>query len=436
MQVSVETTQGLERQVTITVPAEVISKDVDARLRQLAKTQRIHGFRPGKVPVKVIQQRYGAAVAQDVAGDVMQKSFVEAIVAQKLNPAGTPALTPSPIKIGEDFTFVAKFEIYPEVAVQNLDKIAIEKPTCDILESELDEMVETLQKQHASWDQVEREATDGDKLDINFIGKVDGEEFDGGQAENFALELGTGRMIPGFEEGVIGHKAGEQFTIDVNFPDEYHAEHLKGKAAQFDITVNKVEAKTLPELNEEFFKLFAPKELTLESLKVDVKANMQRELDQAVKANIKEQALNGLVDNNELEVPAALITGEIEQLKKQAVERFNQYNSDNQPDLPDEIFKDQAERRVKIGLLLGEVIKLNKIEVDDTRLDSTIETMAASYEDPAQVVEYYKNNEDMLNNIRNIVVEDQAVDYILDQANLSDKVVEFSEFMKQGEAKA
>lgn len=436
MQVSVETTQGLERQVTITVPAETIDKEVQGRLRQLAKTQRIHGFRPGKVPMKVIEQRYGNAVAQDVAGEVMQKNFVEAIIAEKLNPAGAPQLTPSPLKAGEDFTFVATFEVYPEVEIKDLEKISVEKPQCEITDAELDKMIETLQKQHASWHEVEREATEGDKVDVNFLGKVDGEAFEGGKADNFSIEIGAGRMIPGFEEGITGHKAGDEFTIDVNFPEEYHAENLKGKAAQFDIVVNKVEEQKLPELDEDFFKLFGSKEPTLESLKGDVEANMQRELEQAVKANVKEQVLNGLLETNEVAVPKALITGEIAQLRKQAMQRFQQYNSDNQPELPDEVFSEQAERRVKIGLLLGEVIKSNKIEVDEERLDSTIETMAASYEDPEEVVNYYKSNEEMMNNIRSVVVEDQAIDFLLESAQVSEKSVKFDEFMKQGNAAA
>ena len=433
MQVSVETTQGLERQLTIVVPADIIDKEVKGRMIQLAKTQRIHGFRPGKVPVKVIEQRYGAAVAQDVAGEVMQKHFVEAIVAEKLNPAGAPELTPSPIKKGEDFSFVAKFEIYPEVALKDLEQIEVEKPTCDITDVDLDKMIETLRKQHASWDEVGRVAKEGDKLDINFIGKVDGEEFEGGKADNFVIEIGSGRMIPGFEEGVIGHKAGEEFTIDVNFPEDYHAENLKGKAAQFDILVNKVEEQKLPELNEEFFKLFGSKEPTLESLKSDVEKNMQRELKQAIKSNVKEQVLDGLIKTNGLDMPKALVAGEIEQLKKQAMQRFNQYNSDNQPELPDELFTEQAERRVSIGLLLGEVIKSNSVEVDESRLESTIEDMAASYEDPSEVVEYYKNNEEMMNNIRNVVIEDQAIELLLDKAKVTEKSVKFDEFMKQGE---
>jgi len=437
MQVSVETTQGLERQVTITVPADTIDKEVQGRLRQLAKTQRIHGFRPGKVPVKVIEQRYGQAVAQDVAGEVMQKNFMEALVAEKLNPAGAPHLTPSPLKAGEDFSFVATFEVYPEVELKDLDQIKVEKPQCDITDAELDKMVETLQKQHVTWHEVERAAAEGDKLNINFVGKVDGEAFEGGKADNFSIEIGTGRMIPGFEEGVVGHKAGEEFVIDVNFPEDYHAENLKGKAAKFDIVVNKVEEQTLPELNEEFFKLFASKEPTIESLKLDVEANMQRELDQAVKSNVKEQVLNGLIETNEIAVPKALVTSEIEQLRKQAVQRFEQqYKSDNQPELPDELFTEQAERRVKVGLLLGEVIKSNKIEVDETRLDSTIVNMAASYEDPAEVVAYYKGNEEMMTNIRSVVIEDQAIDHLLESAKVTEKSVKFDEFMKQGESAA
>lgn len=433
MQVSVETTQGLERKVSVTVPAEIVTKEIQGRLRQLGKTQRIPGFRPGKVPVKVIEQRYGEAVAQDVAGDLMQKHFFEAIVAEKLNPAGGPSMAPSELKQNEDFSFVATFEVYPEVALKDLDQIVVEKPVAEIADADLNKMIETLQKQHASWEEVEQAAADGDKCDIDFVGSVDGEEFEGGKAENFSIEIGSDRMIPGFEAGVKGHKAADEFTIDVTFPKDYHAENLKGKAAKFAIKLNKVETQKLPELDESFFKLFGGEEATLASLKADVEKNMQRELEQTIKSKVKEQVLDGLIKTNELDIPKALISQEVEQLRQQAMQRFNQYNPDNKPDLPDELFTEQAERRVKVGLLLGEVIKVNKIEVNEERLDETIATMAASYDDPAEVIAYYKKNDEMLSNIRNVVIEDQAIDFLLEKAQVSEKTVQFDEFMKQGE---
>ena len=232
MQVSLETTQGLERRLTITVPADKVDGEVNSRLRQLAKTRRIDGFRPGKAPLTVIQKMFGASVAEDVAGDLMQRNFFEAVISEKLNPAGMPTLAPAPIKAGQDFTFTATFEVYPEVAVTGLDAITIEKPQAEVQDADLDKMIETLQKQHADWGVVERAAANDDRVTMNFVGSVDGSEFEGGAAEDFVLVLGSGRMIPGFEEGLLGKKAGEEFSLEVNFPEEYHAENLKGKPAR------------------------------------------------------------------------------------------------------------------------------------------------------------------------------------------------------------
>lgn len=255
MQVSVETTQGLERRLTISVPAEQIEKAVSDSLKNEAKRARIPGFRPGKVPVSVINKRYGKAIRQEITGEVMQRNFIEAIIAEKLNPAGAPTFVPGETD-AENFQFVATFEIYPEVELKGLDAIEVEQPTAEVTDADVDAMIETLRKQHATFEAVEREAAEGDKAKIDFVGSIDGEEFEGGKAEDFELQLGSGRMIPGFESGVEGHKAGEAFDIDVTFPEDYHAENLKGKVAKFAITLKEVQAANLPEVNDEFAKLF------------------------------------------------------------------------------------------------------------------------------------------------------------------------------------
>ena len=241
MQVSVETTQGLERRLTISVPAEKVDVEVNNRLRQMSKTQRINGFRPGKVPPSVIQKRFGKSVRQEVAGEIMQRNFVDAIVAEKINPAGRPSFVAKSNEIGKALEFEATFEIYPEVELQDLEKIAVERPAVEVTDADLDEMFVTLQKQHQTQKENKRKTKKGDKLTIDFNGRVDGEEFEGGKAENFELELGAGRMIPGFEKEITGMKSGEEGTIKVTFPDDYHAENLKGKEAEFDIVIHKTE---------------------------------------------------------------------------------------------------------------------------------------------------------------------------------------------------
>ena len=315
MQVSVETTQGLERRITITVPAENVETEVKKRLQQLSKTQRIDGFRAGKVPVSVINKRFGAAVRQEVAGEVMQRNYIEAIVAEKINPAGAPSFAPKSLEAGKDLEFSATFEVYPEVEVQGLDKIAVEKPAVTVTDEDLANMLETLRKQHAEWAEVDTAAGESDRVTVDFVGTIDGEVFEGGKADDFPLELGQGRMIPGFEDNIVGKKAGEEVVADVTFPEDYHAENLKGKAAQFTITVKKVEAQELPELSEEFATKFGVTEGGVDALKEEVKKNMTRELDQAVKANVKDQAIKGLLENNEIEVPKALVDQEVDQYR-------------------------------------------------------------------------------------------------------------------------
>ncbi len=434
MQVSVETTQGLERRLTISVPAEQIEKLVQENLKQEAKRARLPGFRPGKVPASVIEKRYGAAIRQDVTGQVMQRNFIEAIIAEKLNPAGAPTFIPGETKENA-FEFVATFEVYPEVELKGLDAIEVEQPVATVTDADVDSMIETLRKQHAQYDAVEREAAEGDKVKINFVGSVDGEEFEGGKAEGFELQLGSGRMIPGFEEGIKGHKAGDEFEIDVTFPEEYHAENLKGKAAKFAITLTEVLGANLPEVNDEFAKQFGIAEEGVEGLKAEIRKNMERELAQALKANVKEQVIEGLLTNNEIDLPKALIDGEVNVLRQQAMQRFGGQGA-NMPELPAELFTEQAERRVKVGLLLGEVIKANELKADEERVNALIESMASAYEDPSEVVAYYNGNEELMQNMRNVALEEQAVEALLNSAKVTDKEVAFEEFMNKATGRA
>lgn len=434
MQVSVETTQGLERRLTITVPAESVDNAVKSRLQQLAKTQRINGFRPGKVPVSVIKKRYGQAVRQEVAGDVMQQNFYQAIIQEKINPAGMPSFELTKDQDGEDFEFVAKFEVYPEVEVKGVDEIEIEKTVVEITDADLDSMLETLQRQHGEWKEVKRKSRKDDRIVIDFVGTIDGEEFDGGKAEDFTLELGKERMIPGFEKPLVGAKKDDEVIVDVTFPEDYHAETLKGKAAQFKVNVKKVEGLTLPEVDEEFAKLFGIEDGSVEALKAEVRKNMERELSQTLKTQLKESVIAKLVEKNEIDLPAALVDQEVNALRQQAKQRFSQQGGGaNLPDLPAELFKDNATRRVTIGLLLGEIIKQNDLKVDQQKVDSLIETMASAYEDPQEVVDYYKNNQELMQQMQNVALEEQAIEWVVSQAKVTEVSKPFDEVMnKQG----
>ncbi|AEX21338.1 MULTISPECIES: trigger factor [Vibrio] len=430
MQVTVETLEGLERRLNITVPAANIEDAVTAELRNIAKNRRFDGFRKGKVPLKMVAQMYGKAVRQDVLGEVMQRHFIEAIVKEKINPAGAPTFAPVENKEGADLVFTATFEVYPEVELKGLENISVEKPVTEVKDADVEEMIDTLRKQQATWTEVEEAAEDGKRVSIDFVGSIDGEEFEGGKAENFPLEMGAGRMIPGFEDGIAGKTAGMEFDIDVTFPEDYHAENLKGKAAKFAIKVNKVEARELPELNDEFVSKFGVAEGGVEALKAEVRKNMERELKQAVKNRIKEQALDGLVEQNEIDVPAALIDQEIQVLRQQAAQRFGG-NPEAAAQLPRELFEEQAKRRVVVGLLLGEVIKSEELKADDEKVKALIEEMATAYEDPSEVIAYYEQNEQMMNNMRNVALEEQAIDAIIAKAQVSEKEVGFNELLNQ-----
>ena len=430
MQATVENLEGLERRLTITVPAANIEDAVTAELRNIAKNRRFDGFRKGKVPMKMVAQMYGKAVRQDVMGEVMQRHFIESIVKEKINPAGAPTFAPVENEAGKDLVFTATFEVYPEVELKGLENIAVEKPAVEVKDEDVAEMLETLRKQQSTWAEVEEAVSETSRATIDFVGYIDGEAFEGGKAEGFPLEMGQGRMIPGFEDGILGKKAGEEFTIEVNFPEDYHAENLKGKAAKFEIKLNKVETRELPELTDEFVAKFGVTEGGVDALKVEVRKNMERELKQAVKNRIKEQAINGLVEQNEMDVPSALIDQEIQVLRQQAAQRFGG-NPEAAAQLPRELFEEQAARRVKVGLLLGEVIKSEDLKADDERVKALIEEMATAYEDPSEVIAYYEQNEQMMNNIRNVALEDQAIDAIIAKAKVSEKEVSFNELMNQ-----
>ncbi|OBW95071.1 trigger factor [Gallibacterium salpingitidis] len=428
MQISVETTQGLERRISITVPADVIEQAVREELKRVAKTARIDGFRKGKVPPSIIEKRFGASARQDVLGDVMQRHFFDAIIQEKIDLASRPTFTPEQYKIGEDLTFSATFEVYPEVEIKGLENIKVEKPVVKITDADVDKMVDTLRKQQATWEEKDEAAQADSRVTIDFVGSIDGEEFEGGKATDFVLFMGQGRMIPGFEDGIVGHKAGDQFEIDVTFPAEYHAENLKGKPAKFAITLKKVEVMVLPELTDEFVAKFGPNTKTVADLRNEIVKNMQRELDNAVTTNIKTQVLDGLLEQNELDVPSSAVDQEIDVLRQQAAQRFGG-NAKQALELPREIFEEQAKRRVKVGLLLSKVISSNELKVDEDRVKAMIASIASAYEQPQEVVDYYSNNKELSNNIRNVVLEEQAVDAILAKAQVSEVEKSFDDIM-------
>ena len=428
MSISIETLEGLQRRVTIIVAADKIEAAYKEQLKGYAKNARVDGFRKGKVPHSIIEQRFGVAARQEVLSDEMQRAFFDAVIAEKINLAGRPTFIPNNYQPGQEFSFSVTFEVFPEVELKGLENIEVEKPVVEITDADLDKMVDVLRKQQATWAESQEVAKAEDRVVIDFVGSVDGEEFEGGKATDFVLAMGQGRMIPGFEEGIVGHKAGEQFDIDVTFPAEYHAENLKGKAAKFAITLKKVENIVLPELTEEFVKKFGNAK-SVEDLRAEIKKNMQRELNNAVTARVKNQVINGLIEQNDIEVPAAAVAEEVEVLRQQAVQRFGG-KSEMAAQLPAELFEAEAKRRVQVGLLLSTVIGSNELKVDDARVEAMIADIASAYEQPAEVVEYYAKNRQLTENIRNVVLEEQAVDAVLAKAKVTEKAMSFDELMQ------
>jgi len=428
MQVSVESTSGLGRKLTVQVPAAEIDSEVESRLKRIGRTAKIKGFRPGKVPLKVLRQHYGTQARQEVVGEVVQSSYNAALNQEKLNPAGNPKIQPGRMEAGQDLEYVATFEIYPEVVFEAMDKLQVERPVAEIAEDDINDMIEKLRKQRSEWDLVEREAADGDRVTVDFDGKLDGEAFDGGKAENYTVELGEGRMLADFEEGIKGLKAGENREITVQFPEDYQAENLKGKAAVFAISVSKVEQRRLPELDEEFVKAFGIEEGGIEAFMDEVRGNMNRELEQAIRLQMKESVMNRLLELNPIEVPAVLVDAEVHSMQHEAGRRMGISDHSKLP--PHDAFEDGARKRVTIGLLIAEVIRQNKLVLDAARVNEKLVQLTHDYDDAENMIKMYRSNAKAMGQVQNLVMEEQVVDWLLEQASVSEKQTTFKELMK------
>jgi len=432
MQVSLETTSGLERRLTVGVPAEQVENEVENRLKQAARNVSIKGFRKGKVPLSVVKQRFGAGIRQEVVGDVISRSFYAAVQKENVKPAGQPSIQPKQLSAGKDLEYVATFEVYPSVALSDVSAYEINRFKAEVTESDVDNMIEVLRKHQATWSVVDRAAADGDQVDINFVGTKDGVEFAGGKADNHKLVLGSKSMIPGFEEGIVGLKAGEQKNIAVSFPEDYQADELKGAAAEFAITVNSVSEAQLPELKKEFFQKFGVEKGGEKQFRKEVKANMDRELANALKAKVKVQVMDALIASHSTEIPKALVASEIQVLRNQMLQRFGgqQQNFDVKSLLPDTMFQEEATRRVTLGLIVGEIVKANKLKPDAKRVRSMIEEIASTYQEPKEVIEYYNSNQELLAGVESAVLEDQVVDHILGKAKVTDVETNYDEIIK------
>jgi len=426
MQVSVETTGNIERKLSIVIPAEQVDGEVDKRLKSMRGRVKIDGFRPGKVPMSVVSQQYGDAVYQEVVGELFQSTFYEAAEQEKLKVAGMPKIEATTLEPGKDLEYDATFDIYPQFEIADITKMEVTQPVVKIVAADVDEMIETLRKQQQDWKEVKRAAKEGDLLVVDFNGQMDGKDFEGGSAEDFSVELGSGRMLKDFEDALSGMKAGSEKVADVTFPEDYPAEELKGKTAQFTLKVKTVSAPSLPTVDEDFIKKFGVEDGTAKSFKAEIKSNMQRELEQRVKSRVKQSVMEGLHDLHEIDLPSSLVEDEIKQVRNEMEQ--NSQGAD-MSSLPDDMFKDQAARRVKLGLIVGEIITKNKLEKDQSRVDDMLNSLAASYEDPQSLIEYYRSDQQAMQTIEAAVMEEMIVEWALEKAKVTEEKVKFTELM-------
>ncbi|MBO9688070.1 trigger factor [Roseateles chitosanitabidus] len=433
MAVTVETLEKLERRITLTLAADDINTEVESRLKKLARTVKADGFRPGKVPMSFVAQRYGASVQYEVVNDKLGEAFTSAANEAKLRVAGMPRIEQKDGAADGQLAFDATFEVYPEVKIADLAGAEVERIAADVTEEAIDKTVEILRKQRRSFAQrgAADVAADGDRVSIDFEGKIDGEPFAGGKADGFQFLLGEGQMLEAFEKAVRGMKAGESKTFPLAFPEDYHGKDVAGKEADFLVTVKKIEAQHLPEVNEAFAKALGIKDGTVEALRADIKKNLEREVKFRVLAKNKGAAMDALVGKAELDVPNALIEGEAERMVANAREDLKKRgikDADKAP-IPAELFKDQAEKRVRLGLVVAELVRSNNLQAKPEQLQAHIEEISQSYEKPAEVVRWYLSDRERMAEVEAVVIENNVTDFILGKAKVTDKSLPFDELM-------
>jgi trigger factor len=427
MQVTVESTGTLERRMRVELPAERIEQEISSRLKSVGRTAKLKGFRPGKVPPKVVKQRYGKQIRQEVMSELMQKSYTDAVVQENLNPAGGPRIEPEVGKDDKNFAYVATFEIMPEVNLKDLDKLKIETPDVTIDDSDLDDMILKLRKQKATWEAVERKSADGDRVVVDFTGTLKGEAFEGGSGTEIPVILGQGQMLPDFEKALFGIQAGDEKSFKVKFPKDYHAADLAGKKVDFAIRTHRVEEEILPAVDDALAEAFEVKEGGIDRFLQDVRENMRREADAKIKGDVREQVMTALLEANPIEIPQTLKQQEMHSLQHEAMQRMGVEDHDQAP--PIENFAELGEKRVRLSLLISQVIADQKLTVDDDKVRARVEEMCAGYENAEDMVNMYMGNAQFVQQIQPMVLEQQAIDWLLENGKTSKKKVAFTAYM-------
>ena len=420
MQVSIETTSALERRLTISVPSEEFEDQITTKLTEARSQVRLPGFRPGKVPLKEVRRRFGQGVRAEVASELMQSTFFDAVAQEKMSPAGQPSLEVVKMDPGIDFEFTATFEVMPVIELREMGDLEVLDPQAEITDEDMETVIQRMREQKQSREAVERPAQKDDEVTLDFSGTVDGEPFEGGAAEDFKFVVGVGQMIEDFDNAVLGMSAGDDKTFDAVFPEDYRAEELQGKTAQFEVSVKSIAESVLPELDDEFFKEFGVEEGGEEAFRKEVRENMDRELANAARNQVKEQVLEGLKDAHDFQLPHAMVHREVHVLKDQMLQQFQMYGGgqNNTPDLPDSLFEEQAESRVKLGLLMNAVIEKAEIEPDEAKVTERLEELAKPYQDPEAIIRYYRSDEQQMQQIEMSVLEDQGIDWLLAQCQV------------------
>lgn len=428
MQVTVESTGKLERRMRVELPSERVEKEIESRLKSVGKTAKIKGFRPGKIPPNVVRQRYGKQVRQEVLADLMGQSYRDAVIQENLNPVAQPKIEPELGTKGEGFAFVATFEVLPEIKLQGLDKIEVTRPEIEIADQDCDDMLESLRKQKATWKTVEREAKEGDRVIVDFDGRLEGEPIEGGTGKEVPVVLGDGQMLPDFEKGLKGVAAGEEKTFKVKFPKDYHNEALANKTVEFGVKVHRVEEEELPPLDDGLAELYGIEEGGLEKLRQDVIENMEREADQRIRSDIREQAMSGLLEANPIEVPRSLVHQEAHTMQQEAMRQLGIEDRDKAPPLNE--FEEGAKKRVQLSLLIQQLLSDNDIELDAGRVRERVEQICAGYENSEEMVSHYLGNPQVMARIEPMVLEEQAVEWIVQNGVEKKNKIGFKEYMK------
>ena len=432
MQANLENLGTLERRLSVAVPMAEIDHEIDSRLKKLTRTVKMHGFRPGKVPLKVVAQQYGPQVRQEVLGDALQKSFGQAVREQNLKVAGYPRFDAKPPAEGaSEFEYSATFEVYPEVQLGDISGTTITRPHLEVTDTEVERTLEIMRKQRVKFETAARGAENGDRVTLSYTGRIDGAEFAGGKAENQQMIVGEGRMLPDFESQLQGIKAGETKTFDVRFPDDYHGKDVAGKTATFEISVSEIAAPRLPDIDAEFARGLGVVDGDLEKMRAEIRANLEREVKIRLRNRVKDQVMQAFLDTTKVEVPKALVDDEIERLRELTRQDFTARGIPVKEDtpLPAELFQAQAQRRVNLGLILAELVKAHQLQAKPEQVRAAVEEQAQSYEHPQEVVRWYYQQPERLREIESMALEDNVVDWALRTAKVEDKPIEFDELM-------